>query len=121
MLTVKFMVNQSPIPLGVDMGSSVTLLSESAYSTLKLKFPDIHIEMQKSNITLSCVQGSNLHVTGTVTLPFSLASYSKDFNIHFYVTQQFALPCDGLLGLNSLIAIFSDKCLHPALDVNFHQ
>ncbi len=43
---------------------------------------------------------------------------------------QFALHCDGLLGLDSLIAhdisvhpkrraILSDKCFHPAMDVNY--
>ncbi len=130
MLTIKFMLNQLPIALGVDTGASVTLLSESAYSTLKLKFPDILLELQKSNITLSSVKGSTLHVTGTVTSPISLAPNSKIFNIQFHVTPQFALPCDGLLGLDSLIApnisvhtkrpvIFSDESFHPAKDVNF--
>ncbi len=96
MLTVKFMLNQLPISLGVDTGAPVTLLSESAYSTLKVKFPDIPLELQKSNITLFNVQGSTLHVTGTVTLPISLAPSSKIINIHFHVTPQFALPFDGL-------------------------
>ncbi len=124
------MLNQLPISLGVDTGASVTLLSESVYSTLKLKFPDIPLDMKKSNLTLSSVQDSTLHVTGTVTLPISLAPSSKIFNIDFYVTPQFALPCDGLLGLDSLIAhdisvhpkrhaIFSDECFHPTMYVNF--
>ncbi len=104
MLTVKFMLNQWYISLGVDTGASVTLLSESAYSTLKLRFPDIPLELEKSNFTLSSVQVSTLHVNGTVTLPISLAPSWKIFNIHFHVTPQFALPCDGLLDLDSLIA-----------------
>ncbi len=130
MLTVKFMLNQLPISLGVDTGASVTLLSESAYSTLKLKFPDIPLNLQKSNLTLSSFQGSTLHVTGTFTLPISFAPSSKTFNIDFHVTPQFALPCDGLLGLDSLIpndisvhpkrrTILSDECFHPAMGVNF--
>ncbi len=92
MLTVKIMLNQLPISLGVDTGASVTLLSESAYSTLKLKFPDIPLQLKKSNLILSSVQGSTLQVTGTVTLPISLAPTSKIFNIDFHVTPQFALP-----------------------------
>ncbi len=111
MLTVKFMLNQLPISLGVDTGASVTLLSESTYSTLKLKFPDIPLQLKKSNLTLSSVQGSTLQVTGTVTLPISLAPSSKIFNIDFHVTPQFALSCDGLLGLDSLIA--HDISVHP--------
>ncbi len=102
MLTVKVMLNQLPISLGIDTGAAVTLLSESVYSTLKLKFPDITLELQKSNVTLSSVQGSTLYVTGTDTLPISLTPSSKIFNIHFNVTPQFALPCDGLLGLGSV-------------------
>ncbi len=130
MLTAKFMLNQLTISAGVDTGASLAFLSESAYSSLKLKFPDIPLELQKSNITLSSVQGSTLYVTGTVTLQISLAPSSKIFNIHFHVTPRFALPSDGLLGLDSLIAhdisvhpkrraVLSVECFHPAMDANF--
>ncbi len=104
MLTVTFLLHNLLISLGIDTGASVTLLSERAYSTLKLKFPDLPLELQKSNVTLSSVQGSTLHVIGTITLPISLAPDSSIFNIQFYVTPQFALPSDGLLGLDSLCA-----------------
>ncbi len=51
-------------------------------------------------------------------------------NIQFFVIPQFALPCDGILDLDSLVAhdisghpkrraIFSNECFHPAMDVNF--
>ncbi len=110
MLTVTFLLPKLIISLGIDTGASVTLLSESAYSTFKLKFPDLPFELQKSNVTLSSVQGSTLHVTGTVTLLVSLAPASKIFNIQFYVTPQSALPSDGL---------FSDQRFQSAIDVNF--
>ncbi len=130
MLTVTFLLHRLPFSLGTDTGASVTLLSEGAYSTLKLKFLDLPHELQKSNVTLYSVQGSTLHVTGTITLPISLAPDSKIFNIKFYVTPQFALPSDGLLGLDFLCAhdiqvhpkkraIFSDQRFHSAMDVNF--
>ncbi len=110
-------------------GASVTLLSQRAYSALKAKFPNF-LQLQKSNVTLPSVQGSILHVAGTVALPISLAPNSDIFNIQFFVTSQFAFPCDGLLGLDSLgahdisvhpkrRAIFSSECFHPAMDVNF--
>ncbi len=130
MLTVKFMLENVPISLGVDTGASVTLLSESAYSALKAKFPNLPLQLQKSNVKLSSVQGSILHVTGTVTLSISLAPNTDIINIQFFVTPQFALPCGGLLGSDSLVAhdisvhpkrraIFSSECFHPAMDVNF--
>ncbi len=70
-----------------------------------------------------------MDVAGTVTLPISLAPNSDNFNILFSVTPQFVLPCDGLLGLDSLVAhdisvhlkrsvIFSSECFHPAMNVN---
>ncbi len=117
MLTVKFMLNQLPISLGVDTGASVTLLSKSTYSTSKLKFPDIPLTIKKSNLTLSRVQGSTLHVTGTVALPISLTPSSKISNIDFHVTSQFALPCDGLLGLDLVIA--HDISVHTQEACNF--
>ncbi len=124
------MLENVPISLGVDTGASVTLLSQSAYFALKAKFPNLPLQLQKSNVTLSSLQGSVLHVAGTVTFPVSLAPNSDIFNIQFFVTPQFALPCDGLLGLESLVAhdisvhskrrtIFSSECFHPAMDVNF--
>ncbi len=130
MLTVKFMLKNIPISLGVDKGASVTLLSQSDYSALKSKFPNLPLQLQKPNITLSSVQGSILDIAGTVTLPISLAPNSDIFNIQFFVTSQFALPSDGLLGLDSLVAhdisvhpkrraVFSSECFYPAMDVNF--
>ncbi len=55
MMTIKFMLNQLLISLGVGTGASFTLLSESTYSPLKLKFTDILLSLQKSNLTLSSV------------------------------------------------------------------
>ncbi len=82
MITIRFMLNNVPISLGVDTGAYVTLLSQSAYSALKAKFPNLPLQLQKSNVTLSSVQGSILQVDGSVTLPISLAPKSYIFNIH---------------------------------------
>ncbi len=80
-LTVKIMLENVSISLGVDTGASVTLLCQSAYSALEAKFPNFPLQLQKSNVTLSSVQGSILHAAGTVTLPISLAPNSDIFNI----------------------------------------
>ncbi len=104
MLNVTLLLHKLLISLGIDTGAFATLLSESAYSTLKLKFPDLPLELQKYNVILSSVQVSALHVNGTISLPVSLAPDSNILNVQFYVTHQFALPSDGLLGLDSLCA-----------------
>lgn len=44
-----------------------------------------------------------LHVQGTVTLPVCLDVNANLLQVSFYVTSTFALPCDGLLGLESLV------------------
>ncbi len=130
MPTIKFMFENVSISLGVDKGVSVTLLGQSAYSALKVKIPNLPLQLQKSNVILSSVQGLILHVAGTAILPISLAPNSDIFNIQFFVTYQFALPCDGLLDLDSLVdhdisvhpkrvAMVSGECFHPAMDVNF--
>ncbi len=107
----------------MDTGASCNLLSESAYLFLK----EFHIFLQRSDTVLHSVQGSKLHILGTVTYPLSLALNSKMLPTTFFVTSDFALPCDGLVGLHSLashnndifpqrIAISSDGTLYTAMD-----
>ncbi len=84
------------------MGASVTLLSESTFSALKIKLPNISLTLQSSKVTLSSVQGLNLTVLGTLTLPVTFAPNLESFNVQFYVIKEFSIPCDGLLGLDSL-------------------
>lgn len=54
--------------LAVDTGASVSLVSESAFSALKIKLPHVPVTLQSSPVTFSSVQGANLTVLGTVTL-----------------------------------------------------
>ncbi len=65
-----------------------------------------------------------------LTLHISLAPNSDILNIQFFMAPHFALPCDGRLGLDSLVAhdisvhpkrrvIFSGECFHPVMDVKF--
>ncbi len=85
--------------------------------------------MQSSKVILSSVQGLNLTVLGTLTLPVTLAPNLESFHVQFYVTKKFAMPCDGLLGLDSLVlhnidvfpkrhAIFRQEYFHPAMTVS---
>ncbi len=104
LLTFKFVTHNILLSLGVDTGASVTLLSESAYLALREQLPNANLALQSTKVLLSSVQGFNLNILGTVTLPVTLAPSSEVFNVEFYVIKQFAMPCDGLLGLDSLIA-----------------
>ena len=100
LLTFQCFVNGTPLALGIDTGASCNLISEKAYNYLK----DLHnISLLPANIFLYSVQGSTLDIIGTVTLPLSLDASNNIMQVTFFVTSAFALQCDGLLGLESLV------------------
>ncbi len=82
-----------------DTGCSCNFLSVQDYSKFKdvLKPP-----LQPDDNNLFNVQGSFLHVLGTVVLPLSLANNLPSSKAKFFVTD-FLLNSDGLLGLHSLV------------------
>lgn len=90
-----------PISLGVDTGAMVNLLSFSAFQVLNAQSP---LSLQSSDVTLTSVQGIPLKVNGLINLQICLSDDSNSFSDTFYVTEDFALECDGILGLNSLIS-----------------
>ncbi len=69
------------LSLGVDTGALVTLLSESAFSALKIQLPNIPLILQSSKVNFSSVQGLSLTVLGTLTLPVTLAPNLESFNV----------------------------------------
>ncbi len=87
MMSFQCQTHPVSLSLGVDTGASVTLLSESAFSALKIKLLNIPLTLQSSKVNLSSVQGLNLTVLGTLTLPFTLAPNSESFNVKFYVIK----------------------------------
>lgn len=48
------------------------------------------------------VEGCNLTILGTVTLPIRLTKSWPSFRADFYVVQRFSIHWDGLLGFDSL-------------------
>ena len=89
-----------PFSLGIDTGASCNLLTVKAYS----KFKDLfNLPLRPTDNNLFSVQGSPLQVLGTIVLPLSLAKHVPPFEAEFFVTSDFALNSDGLLGLHSLI------------------
>ncbi len=88
--------------------------------------PNAPLALQPSKVILSSIQGYTLNVAGTLTLPVTLAPNLEPFNIKLYIIREFALHCDGLLGLESLIAydinifpkrhaLFSGELFYPAM------
>lgn len=123
MLTVKCYTHDTPIALGIDTGAACNLLSLVAFKVLKQLY---NITLSPSDTVLSSVQGCSLTVLGTVTFPVRIASHSNVLNLKFYVTSDFALSCDGLLGFHSLCthnidvfpnmhAIFTENASYPAM------
>ena len=100
LLTFKCFVHGTPIALGVDTGASCNLISEKAYNQLKDLY---NLHLLPANTSLHSVQGTTLNVVGTVTLPLCLDVKSPILQVTFFVTSGFALHCDGLLGLESLM------------------
>ena len=89
-----------PLSLGVDTGASCNLLSSQAYAKLKDLF---NLPLQPADNSLFNVQGSSLNVLGTVILSLSLTDHLPPFEAKFFVTPDFVLHSDGLLGLDSLV------------------
>ena len=113
-MTIKCYVNDSPIALGIDTGASCNLLSCHAFKVLK----EIHdVNLCPSDLSLSSVQGTSLNVLGTVTLPICFDQNSSVISLKFHVISEFALSCDGLLGLDSLSTHNID--VYPSMNAIF--
>ncbi len=89
---------------------------------------NIPLTLQSSKVTLSSVQGLNLTVLGTLTLPYTFAPNLESFNVEIYVIEEFAMSYDGLLGLDSLVlhniffpnrhALSRHECFNSAMTVS---
>ncbi len=85
--------------LAVDTGAAENILFENAYKFLKRSSRGGKWPFQPSDLNLSGVTGSNLQILGKVSLPLKLSKRISPFHTDFYVTSNFGLPVDGLLGL----------------------
>ena len=87
------------LSLAVDTGAAVNVLSEESYRALKRHSRGSKWVLRPCDLNLSGVTGSSLQILGKVTLPVRLSRNSRPFRTDFYVTSNFKLPSDGLLGL----------------------
>ena len=115
-MTIKSYVHDTPIALGIDTGASCNLLSANAFKALREQY---NLPLCPSDISLTSVQGSTLSVLGTVTLPIRFEQHSSVLNLKFQVISEFALSCDGLIGLDSLCTHNID--VHPSMNAIFTE
>lgn len=79
------------------MFRNCNLFSVQAYT----KFKDLlSLPLQPASNSISRVQGSPVHVLGTIVLCLSLAHNVPPFEAKFYVTSDFVLNSDGPLGFD---------------------
>ena len=95
----------------VDTGASVNVLSEDSYLALKRASRGGRWPLKPTDTNLLGVSHTPLKILGVVSLPIRLGKNSKVMRMNFYVIQNFSLPSDGLLGLESLRANHME--IHP--------
>ncbi len=77
-------------------------MSEEAYKVLKRNSRGGACVLRLNDMNLAGVTWSRLNILGIVSLALSLSRNTPLFKADFYVTSDFALPSDGLLGLRTL-------------------
>ena len=99
MMTLSCRVGKRRLCLAVDTGAAVNVMSEEAYKALKRNSRGGACVLRPNDMNLAGVTGSRLNILGVVSLPLSLSRHTPLFKADFYVTSDFVLPSDGLLGL----------------------
>ncbi len=71
-------------------------------------------KLRPNDLNLVGVTSDSLKILGVVRLPVTLGKNTPTMRVDFYVTSQFSLPSDGLLGYNTLKS--ERMVIHPASD-----
>ncbi|RUM27774.1 MAG: hypothetical protein DSY32_05100, partial [Aquifex sp.] len=95
-------VGKHSLSLAVDTGAAVNVLSEESYKALKRNSRGGRWILRPSDLNLSGVTGSTLQILGKISLPVRLSKATQPIRTDFYVTSNFKLPSDGLLGLTAM-------------------
>ena len=90
------------LSLAVDTGATVNVLSEDSFRAIKRTFRGGRWPLRQSDLNLRGVTGSALSISGMVTLPIRIKRGLPIHYLKFYVTSNFHLPADGLLGLSDM-------------------
>lgn len=75
-------INETVLFVRDDTDASVTLLHEKSYLALKDTLQNFLLELQRSDLNLSSVQGSTLHVIGAL-LGFYTQNFMSRLTLHY--------------------------------------
>lgn len=95
-------VGKISLTLAVDTGATVNVISDSAYRSLTRQASGENWPLQENDLNVVGVTGTTLGILGRVPLTVSLHEKVCPFRDFFYVSSRFALPVDGILGLNAM-------------------
>ncbi len=77
-------------------------MSENFFRSLRRTFRGGRCTILPNDLNVVGVSGSNLEILGKIALGVNPGKKVCDFRAIFYVTPNFALPVDAILGLNSM-------------------
>ncbi len=95
-------MGKTTLTLAVDTGATVKVILDSANRSLRRQAREGNWPLQENDLNVVGVTGTALGILGRVTLTVSLHQNVCPFRDFFYVTSRFALPVDGILGLNAM-------------------
>ena len=100
-MSLAVLVKDCKLSLIVDSGACVNLMSSDSLRALQSKL-GCSFPLFQPDVQLSAVNGSDITIVGMVDIPFRLRKRAASKHARFYVTDNFPLPADGLLGLDAL-------------------
>ncbi len=102
MLTLMCSVGTLPLFLAVDTRATINVMSENSFRALRRIFRGGRCTLLPNDLNVVGVSGSNLEILGNIVLTVNPGKKVCDFRAVFYVTPNFVLPVDAILGLNSM-------------------
>ncbi len=99
LLTLKCRVGTIPLSLAVDTGATINVISEHSYRFLRRTFRGGRSTLLPNDFNVVGVLGLNIEILRKIALRVNPGKKVCDFRAVFYVTPNFALPVDAILGL----------------------
>ncbi len=91
-----------PLSSAGDTGATINVMSDTSYRSLRRTFRGGRCTFLPNDLNFVGVSGTNLEIIGKIALRVIPGKKVRDFRATFYVTPNFALPVDAILGLNSM-------------------
>ena len=111
-LSVPWIIGKCKLTLAVDTGACANILSKQAVDELIRVMPYTHWKIYPPDVQLSSVTGDILNIIGGITLTLKISKCTKPVIADFYIVENFPLPSDGLLGLETMSQY--NIGIHPA-------